>query len=139
MALYEAAQTFLGTPFRHRGRGHYLDCAGLGKAAYAKLGVELPDFLLYGREPHKDDLIRYVVKALGEPVALAPVRVWNLQPDDVVVMRFNVEPHHIAVLGPYPYGGLAMIHADGHTNRVVEHRLSSDMIKRITHVFRRPV
>lgn len=139
MTLYEAARTFLGTPFRHRGRKGHLDCAGLGKAAYQRCGVDLPDFLHYGREPHKDDLIRYIKDALGDPVATAPVKEYQLRPDDVIVLRFHVEPHHIAILGPYPHGGLAMIHADGHSKRVIEHRLSKDMINRITHVFRRPV
>lgn len=140
MSLVAAARTLLGKPFRHRGRGpKYFDCAGAVKEAYRLNGVDLPDFLLYGREPHDDGLIRYITKALGDPIALAPVVERKLKPGDVIVVRFDIEPHHVAMVTDYPFGGLAMLHACGHNNKVIEHRMAPDHIRRITHVFRRPV
>lgn len=138
--LEAAAKTYVGTKFRHRGRSTYsVDCAGLIKRVYLDCGQDLPDFVLYSSEPHDDGLIQYITAAMGEPVAKAPVKRSQLQVDDVIVQRFDQQPHHVALLISYPVGGLAMIHADGHTGRVVEHRLSDDHIKRITHVFRKPL
>lgn len=77
--------------------------------------------------------------ALGEPVAIAPVKERQLQIADIVLMRFEVEPHHVAIVADYIFGGFSLIHADGHTGKVVEQRLAPDMAKRITHVFRRPL
>lgn len=138
--LVVAARTYIGVRFRHRGRTRNgIDCAGLIKAIYLDCGVDLPDFLLYSSEPHDDGLISHIKMALGPPVLLAPAPRKRMQIADVMVQRFDQEPHHVALVSDYPLGGFAMIHADGHTGRVVEHRLSDDHIKRITHVFRKPV
>lgn len=138
--IVAAARKYTGVKFRHLGRSpRALDCAGLVWRAYADCGVTLPDFLHYGREPHDDGLIRHVTHALGEPVAVAPVREDQLRVGDVIVVRFDIEPHHVALITDYPLGGLAMIHADGHNGKVIEHRLAHKQIARITHVFRRPI
>lgn len=133
-ALADSARQFIGKPFRHRGRGpRYYDCAGLVWAAYKALGVTLPDFLLYGREPYKDGLLSHVQAALGAPVS-------GMQDGDVVLIRYNVNPHHVAIVGTKSYGSveaLTLIHAEGGIGRVIEQRLTPDV--KITHVFRRPV
>ena len=134
-ALIDAARKYLGTPFRHRGRtASGLDCAGLGWIAYRDLGVELPDVRAYGREPFKNGLMDGLAAALGEPVSDGP------RPGDVVVMRFERDPHHVALIASAPYGGaLTMIHADSHHGCVVEHRLSEDWCARIVAVYRKKV
>lgn len=140
--LVTAARRYLGVRFCHRGRRERaLDCAGLAWIAYRDCGVSLPDFLHYPKEPsaHGPGLTAYVSNALGEPVAVAPVDVSQLQVGDVLVMRFEVEPHHVGIVTDYPFGGFALIHACGHNNKVVEHRLAPDHVARITHVFRKPV
>lgn len=141
--LVAAARAYLNVPFRHRGRKRSgLDCAGLVWMAYHDCGVDLPDFLLYGPEPHNDGLVSHITTALGPPVAVAPVRRPQLEVGDVIVIRFETEPHHVALLGNYPTGGLSMLHAYGQAapkGRVVEHRLADDHIAKITHVFRKPV
>lgn len=139
--LVEAARKYKGVRWRHRGRSpRGLDCAGLPWLAYKDCGVLLPDFLLYGKEPHNDGLVDRISDALGQPVAVAPVLPQFLQPGDVIVLRFDIQPHHVAIVTQYPYGGqLGMLHADGHYGRVLETRLAPDAIKRITHVFRRTV
>ena len=142
-ALADAARAFDGVRFRHRGRtATGLDCVGLGVAAYAACGVAVPDFRLYGREPFRDGMVRYMGAALGEPVAVAPVAADSLRDGDVVLIRFAVNPHHMAIIGSAEYGGvpaLTLIHADGMVGRVLEQRLTPDVAARITHVFRRPV
>ena len=136
MTIVEAARSCLGVKFRHRGRSQYsLDCAGLVWRAYHLCGVDLPDFRLYSKEPsaHGPGLTDYVKEALGEPISDP------LQSGDVLILRFEREPHHMAIVGTYPYGGLSLIHACGHNGRVIEHRLSDKHVQRITSVFRRPV
>ena len=139
-ALVTAARKYTGVKFRHRGRKPTgLDCAGLLWLAYSDCGVVLPDFRLYGPEPHEDGLVAHVTAALGEPVAVGPVRASQLQAGDVAVMRYDHEPHHLALITDYPMGGHAILHADGWEGRVLGQRLAPDMLARVTHLFRRPV
>lgn len=134
-ALIASARKYLRTPFRHRGRTPAgLDCAGLGWLAYHDLGIELPDVRAYGREPFRNGLMEGLAAALGEPVTDGP------RPGDVVVMRFESDPHHVALIASAPYGDqLTMIHADSNHGCVVEHRLSEDWRERIVAVYRRTV
>lgn len=127
--------------WRHRGRTAVgLDCAGLPWIAYKDCGVALPDFRLYGPEPHNDGLVTHITEALGEPVNVAPVWQSGLMVGDVIVIRLEIEPHHVGIVTDYPYGNaFGIIHADGHYGKVIEHRLSNDYTRRITHVYRRPV
>lgn len=141
--IVEAARTYQSVPFRHRGRSRKgVDCAGLVWCSYMECGIELPDFRKYRREPHRDGLVKHMIFAFGQPAALGPVHRSLLQEGDVVVMRFEIEPHHIGIIGRHPLGHLSIIHANGNEgqySRVLEQGLSADMLKRITHVFRRPV
>jgi cell wall-associated NlpC family hydrolase len=149
--LVHAARSYLGVRFRHRGRkgdgpGKGLDCAGLVWIAYRDCGVTVSDFQLYEREPeqHKPVLVDHAIKSLGAPIHVGKISQYQLNIGDVVLIRFDHEPHHVAIVTDYPLGGLAIIHADGWPHdgkcgKVIEHRLSPDIITRITHVFRRPV
>jgi cell wall-associated NlpC family hydrolase len=141
-ALVTAARRYKGVRFRHRGRTERgLDCVGLGILAYRDCGVSLPDFLLYSTEPSAMGpvLEHHLTAALGRPLYLAPVRAAQLQPGDVIALRFAQAPHHVGIVGDYRFGGLSLIHAHGHTGRVVEQRLADDIVHRITHVYRRAV
>lgn len=138
-AVVSAARSYIGVPFRHRGRSRAgVDCAGLAWCAFRDAGMELSDadYVLYGREPYRGELERTIQVALGEPVAVAPVNARQLRVGDVLAVRFNVRPHHVAIVADYRYGGLSVIHSCGAVGKVVEHRLADDMVKRITHVFR---
>lgn len=149
-ALVESARTYIRTPFTHQGRSRDgIDCAGLVWASYNDLGVVLPDYRRYGREPHRDGLVAHVTAALGAPLLTAPVAMAQLQPGDVLVLKFQVEPHHMGIVGEKDYGGtraLTLIHADGEAppladgekGRVLEVRLIPQTVARITHVFRKP-
>jgi cell wall-associated NlpC family hydrolase len=145
--LANAARGYIGTRFRHRGRSAVgVDCAGLGVLAYRDCGVELPDYTLYGREPYRDGLVQYITQALGEPVWQAGQSAYSahsaLRDDDVIVMRFDREPHHVGIVAAATYGGTQafnIVHADGNVGRVIEQRLAPDTINRITHVFRKAV
>lgn len=144
-SLSDQARTYLGTRYKHRGRSRKgIDCAGLPWCCYADLGVELPDLRLYGREPHQDGMMTAVRAALGEPVwqgSKGSCPRSALMPDDVVVLAFVQEPHHMAIIGKDAMYGLSMIHADGTlgTSRVVEHGIEPQHLAMICAVFRRPV
>lgn len=132
-----SARSYAGVKFRHRGRSRLgVDCAGLAWCAAKDAGLVLPDFRLYGREPHAGKLIATLEEAIGPAVLVAPVARTDLRIGDVLVVRYRVEPHHIGIATDYRLGGLGVIHSDGHNGKVVEHRLADDMIQRITHVFR---
>jgi cell wall-associated NlpC family hydrolase len=133
-ALVLAARRYLGVPFVHRGRRppKKLDCVGLVLFAYRDCGVVLEDFRLYGREP---DITRW--KAAMERNLGPPVRS-PLQAGDVVAMRTLANPHHLAIVFDHAEG-LGLIHASGEHGRVVEHGLDATYLRRITHIYRRPV
>lgn len=138
--LVLAARRYYGVRFRHRGRRpDKLDCVGLVLVAYRDCGVELQDFCLYGREP---DITRWraaMESNLGAPVAAGPLRTGDvLRMGDVVAMRTLRHPHHLAIVGDHPEG-LSLIHASGEHGFVTEHLLDPSYLRRISHVYRRPV
>jgi cell wall-associated NlpC family hydrolase len=133
MTLVESARSFLDVPFKHRGRSRKgLDCAGLVWCAYEQLGIKHPDLERYGREPHQNGMMRVVLEALGRPAQLP------IQEGDVLVLRFDKEPHHMAIVGADRHYGLSMIHADGSpgVRRVVEHGLDKRWRDRVYAAFR---
>lgn len=137
--IAEAARKYLGTPFRHRGRGRHLDCAGLIVKVSEDIGLPIPDQKRYGREPFKDGLVEAGVRAFGDPAHVGPCPLSSLKEDDVILIRYAVNPHHVMIVGRSPMGWLTVIHADGHYGKVIEHRLDESIAKDITHVFRRPI
>lgn len=143
MRLDDYARKYLGTPFKHRGRDpRGLDCAGLVWRAYFDAGLTMPDLARYGREPNRQGRMMAVVReALGEPVWQGRGARQVIQPGDVLVMRFEIEPHHMAIAAPDAMYGMGMIHADGTpgVRRVVEHGMMDLHFDRVLAVFRRPV
>lgn len=142
-AVIEAARQYLGVPFKHRGRSDRgMDCAGLVWCAYRDLGVIKPDLKRYGREPFRDGLMRALVEAFGEPVwqgAMGQVVPRALlQVGDVALIRFEVHPHHIVLIGDDRHHGLSFLHADGAptARRVLEHGLTDKDLRTICAVFR---
>lgn len=129
--LVTAARRYLGRPFRHRARGpsHY-DCAGLLLKAFADIGAPMKDLPYYGREPHRDGLRQIVQHNLGPPVD-GPYAV-----GDVLLVRFGVNPHHIALVGDYVHGGHSIIHADGEVGRVLEVRLDAGWHSQVVEAYR---
>ena len=107
------------------------DCAGLVVWAMKKIGRSVNDISAYGREPHKDGLRENMVLNLGPQVPRESMRA-----GDIVLMRFDGEPRHVALLTEYPAGGLAVIHTHAHAKKVAEHRLDDYWRGCITEVFR---
>lgn len=141
--VIQAARKYLGVPFKHRGRtDRGIDCAGLVWCAYRDLGVIKPDLKRYGREPYRDGLTRCLVEAFGEPVwqgergQVVPRDL--LQVGDVALIRFEIHPHHIVLIGDERLRGLSFLHADATpgVRRVVEHGIEDRHLRTICAVFR---
>lgn len=124
-----AARAYLGVPFRHQGRTPplALDCAGLFVQVCRDLGLPVIDEQGYGRNPWKGLL----EQCIGRQPFLCRAPREQMQAGDILLMRFTVEPQHIAI-----HAGDTMIHAYEHSGRVVEHRLADVWRARIVHVYR---
>lgn len=63
----EVARSYVGTPFAHKGRapGTGLDCAGVIFCAAWACGIQIPDFLDYGRLP--DERLFRELRKRAEP------------------------------------------------------------------------
>lgn len=138
--LVDAARAYLDVRYRHRGRSvNSLDCAGLVVLSFADCGLETTGFVHYGREPFNDGLVTRTRAAL--PGCELPTGT-PLQDGDVILLRWVEQPAHMAIVAGAVYAGtpaLNIIHADGHVGRVLEQRLTPDVVSRITHIFRKEV
>lgn len=124
-----AARSALDTPFRHQGRvaGVGLDCAGEFVHACRELALPVIDEQGYGRNPYKGLLEQCIER---QPF-LYRVPKEQMQAGDVLLMRFDGEPQHIAI-----HAGETMIHAYEKSGRVVEHRLADVWRARVVRVYR---
>lgn len=132
------ARRELGTPFRHQGRipGKALDCAGLIVVTAARLDVPYLDYSGYATTP-SDGLLE---AALAAQPGLEQVA--DMQPGDILLMRFDGDPQHLAFYaGISPvYGAPGIVHALRQTSRanskVCEHRLTDEWRARIVRTYR---
>lgn len=134
--ILAAAQSELGTPFRHQGRtpGGALDCAGLVIVVAEKLGADYVDQQGYSRYP-SDGLLE---SALDAQPCLRRVALVDMQPGDVLLMRFNSDPQHLAIFAGRSdvYQAEGIIHAWLQARKVCEHVLTDEWRSRIVRVYR---
>lgn len=140
-AVIEAARAFLGCPWRHQGRRRTgIDCLGLVALSYGSVRPVV-DRSGYGRTPYNGALRASLVEHFGPPVASRPVALSDLQPGDLVTMRWTGEEQHVAIVTPHPHG-LGLIHSYASApgqyagGQVVEHRITPDWLALIHEVFR---
>ena len=133
-AIVSSARSWLGTPWRHQAsvRGLGCDCAGLIRGVGNELGLMdcregapgTEEFAGYGRQPEPRRMLRaldrFMVRRRGEP-----------HPGDVLLMRFDRDPQHLAILTDEG----TIVHALSTIGRVVEHRLSSDWRARVVAIW----
>lgn len=139
-AIVSEARTWLGTPWQHQARtkGAGVDCAGLVIGVARALGIVAPDMDVnhYARVPDGHSLLAHC-DAWMQRIACSAA-----QPGDVLVMRFDEHPQHLAIAVDYPHGGLGVVHAlDNHDRkraRVVEHRLALELRAAIVAAYRLP-
>lgn len=135
MTHVDFARAWIGTPWRHRGRqpGRRLDCVGLVVCALQAAGKVVQDRQIYGREPERDGLRDAMRAELG-----APLPKDRAQVGDIALLRGDVYPLHVGILGAYPLGGLSLIHASNAPGvmRVTEQRLAGLWLDRLIEVYR---
>lgn len=117
--IVSEARKNLGVRWHHQGRSRAgIDCIGLViKVAHA-LGLSTFDIIDYSRQPDPT-MLRALMAEHMTPVD-AP------QLGDVLLMRFETEPQHVAIVTD-----IGMIHAYAQARRVVEHRLDSQWRSRV--------
>ena len=119
--IVEAARQWIDTPFHHQARLKHVgvDCVGLviGVARELELVPQDLDVLGYPRTPDGTSLMATMRQHMAE------IDRAVMQPGDVIVVSFDKDPQHLAILGDYRHGGLSIIHAAGNTGRVIEMRL----------------
>lgn len=143
--VVRVARGWIGTRFCHQGRHKAsggraggCDCLGVlvGVASELDLrsvdGAPLARFDVrdYGHIPDGERL-RYTLDAL-----LQPVPVDNITAGDVLLMRFERSPQHVAIVSDHAQGGLGVIHALAAMRKVVEHRLDAQWRSRIVCAYR---
>lgn len=127
------ARTWIGVRWLHQGRSREgVDCAGLIIEVAQGLGLTDFDTADYARQATDESMLELCREHMTE------VPQSDMQPGDVLVMRFDCN-RHIGFVGDYVHGGLSLIHAYAQApHRVVEHRLSPDWLMRVLGCFRFP-
>lgn len=135
------ARRFLGVRFAHQGRSaEGLDCLGLLIQVAAELQLEFGgqgaralDVPQYGARP---DTV-FLKRKLDEH--LASLTLQELAPGDVVILKIEGSPQHLALISDYPMAGeLGMIHAYAPARKVVEHRYDAHWRKNSYAAYRLP-
>ncbi len=124
--IIAVARSWLGTPWRHQGRlkGVAADCGGLIIGVGRELGLLDFDTRAYGRIPDGQRL-----RALcDEHLASRPVT--DVQPGDVLLMRFTRHPQHLAIVGNHG-APFSLIHAYADAGACVEHGADPKWRRRI--------
>lgn len=90
--ITEAALSLVGTPFHAQGRapGIGLDCLGVGICVARICGIPQQDRTDYPMRPNgqlQGEMDARLVRVRGEP-----------QEGDILLMAFDKEPHHVAIL-----------------------------------------
>lgn len=119
------ARQFMGVRFTHQGRSvNGLDCLGLLIMTAQRLGLTFE-----GKAADELDIPHYGVRPdvlmLKHKLDcyLLPVAVAQLREGDLVLLRIDGSPQHLAIISDYPMAGeLGMIHAYAPARQVVEHR-----------------
>lgn len=143
--IVREARKWLGTPFHHQGRlcgdgikqpRGGVDCLGLligaadgaGAMAEGKAFSEF-DSREYGHLPDANAL-QGVLQNLLECVELQ-----DIQSGDVLLMRFDGNPQHLAIVTDYE-GGFGIIHAFAPARKVIEHMFDESWEKLVFACFR---
>lgn len=121
--VVDEARKWLGVRWHHQGRTTAgIDCIGLViKVAHA-LELSTFDVIDYSRQPDPTMLKSLMAQHMN------PVE--SQQVGDVLLMRFETEPQHVAILTE-----TGIIHAYAQARKVVEHRFDSLWQSRVLGVF----
>jgi len=126
--IVREARTWLGTSFHHQGRIKNVGCDCIGLVVGVVHELDIPsldgngklsqhDNTNYGRMPDGKSLKAQLDRFLN------PISLKDIQPGDILLLKFEKEPQHVAIISDYHGSGLGMIHCYAQSRKVVEHRL----------------
>jgi cell wall-associated NlpC family hydrolase len=128
-----AARGWLDTRWLHQGRTRSgVDCVGLVVVVAAQARGSAFDVRDYARIASDERML-----AVCDALLIRRTTLAEMQPGDVVVMHYN-EQRHMGIVTPYHWGGLGLIHAYAPARKVVETRLSEDILARVLAAYRWP-
>lgn len=128
--IVDEARRYLETPFLHQGRvpGACLDCAGVVVCAAQSLGLsgEYIDITDYPRDPATQKMVDILDRHLDK------IPFEKALPGDVLLLAWAQNPQHLAI-----FTGIGtIIHAHEDARRVVETRLTKELIRCIRGTYR---
>lgn len=119
--IVDEARSWLGVRWVHQARSRAgVDCVGLVIRVAHALGLSTYDTADYSRQPDPVRMRALLAEHL-EPIAIAKAQI-----GDVLLMRFDIEPQHVAIVTD-----IGIIHAYAQARRVVEHRVDDQWQSRI--------
>ena len=125
--IISAASAYLGTRWHHQGRSTAgVDCLGLVVLTARDCGISVTDRFGYSRQPDGQQLMAELDVQLQ--------RIAEPEPGAVLLMRFERDPQHVALMAD----GGDIIHAYAMARKVVRHRLDAIWSRRIVAVYRFP-
>ena len=125
--IIAAASAYLGTRWHHQGRSTAgVDCLGLIVLTARDCGIPVADQFGYSRQPDG--------KQLRAELDAQLQRIAEPEPGAVLLMRFEQNPQHVALMAD----GGDIIHAYATARKVVRHRLDDLWSRRIVAVYRFP-
>lgn len=127
--IITAARVHLGTPAVTRAAclAWHWTVPACSLPCAKTLGLQVEDEAGYGRTPFKGLL----EQCIDRQPFLTRVPREQMQAGDVLLMRFQTDPQHVAF-----HAGDTMIHAYSNVGRVVEHRIADVWRARVVHVYR---
>lgn len=131
-SIIEYARETLKTPFVHQGRvlGVGMDCVAVAIHVAKRLGFIYTDVEGYSRGP-TGALLESAFNS--QECIYRDLDIKNLQHGDILLMRFAIEPQHVAI---YNKKGNTIIHGYEAVGMVCEHSLTEIWKKRIVCVYR---
>jgi cell wall-associated NlpC family hydrolase len=140
--IVACARTYIGTPFRHagRGKGRGMDCVALPLMVAGELGIldtagqplTGQTYITYTSQPVDNMVLDLCAKHL--------VRVATLdrRAGDVVVMRLPRTPCHVGIYAGLVRGRPSLIHAYAGVDKCTEQPIDDKWERRICAVYRFP-
>ena len=133
------ARSWINSPYHHQARlrGVGVDCIGLVIGVGRALSLCAPDFDFtgYGRTPDGKTMLSECDRFMTR------IQRDEIRPGNVIVLRFERDPQHMAIVADYLHGGLSMIHALGTVDgkgKVIEQRLSAEILDRLVQAYALP-
>lgn len=131
--VLSAAMDLLDVPFRHQGRNRLgVDCAGVLVHCFEALGLPYTDEAGYPRSPYDGQL----EKILDSQPSLRRIDLSEARKGDVLAMRMEKDPQHIAIHAGLHYGCVCIVHGSSTHGKVAMHRVDSTWRARIMRAYR---